>query len=421
MRPDHVMFVGLRGSDYPRIADLPWRLSAIVRQGSSRALPPDALQRLSVVAGFETLGDPSDLTAYESSNLQIEEQAHDATRRLGLPRGVVGLYEHTVLPAARLRRTFGVPGLEPEVVEVCRDKVSMKNAARAGGVTAPEFRVLPEERTAESDAALRTFFDVAGPRLVAKPRRQAAAKGIHVVDSFDALRTLREQASLTDYEIEAFVAGDVLHVDGVVRGRRLLLLTASRYLHPPVDVGRDGIPLGSVLVSDRDLLARIEDRTRASLRALDVNDTVFHLELILTSSSELVFVELACRMGGGEIDWLHRTLLGVDLVREAILAGANAPSALSHRTDGVWTPTAGHAAWLMTPFPESGPGTVTGVDGLQDLPAAVVATKLPREGDLMSRDAVRPNSGSFLFQATTHTELRRAVDQVLRCYRVHTG
>lgn len=70
--------------------------------------------------------DPSDTTGYERQLDTIIKLADELAVEFGPPRAVVGIFEHTVYPAAVLRERFGLAGTPAEVALRCRDKVEVK-------------------------------------------------------------------------------------------------------------------------------------------------------------------------------------------------------------------------------------------------------------------------------------------------------
>ena len=115
-----------------------------------------------------------------------------------------------------------------------RDKLAMRNRARAAGIPCPEFVHVAQPRR-----RLREWTARVAPPWVLKPRSQAAAIGIRRLDSADELwRTIDALGDAqADYVLEQFVPGDVYHVDSIVFDGRIRFAIASRYRHA-ADGGR---------------------------------------------------------------------------------------------------------------------------------------------------------------------------------------
>ena len=150
----------------------------------------------------------------------------------------MGLFEHTVYPAAVLRDHFGVPGTRPQVALRCRDKVEMKRALEGSDVVVPKFWPVQESTTA---AELEQLLVGIPGRVVLKPRGQAGSAGVR---AFDSVADLLDQAAgagfENGYEVEEFVEGTVCHLDGVVRDGAVGFLSVSRYLGTCLEFEAEG-------------------------------------------------------------------------------------------------------------------------------------------------------------------------------------
>ena len=94
-----------------------------------------------------------------------------------------------------------------------RDKLAMRNRARAAGIPCPEF-----VHVLNHDGDCAEWTARVPPPWVLKPRSQAAAIGIRKIASTEELwRTLEALGDAqADYLLEQFVPGDVYHVDSIV-------------------------------------------------------------------------------------------------------------------------------------------------------------------------------------------------------------
>src|SRR3954467_2416785 len=89
-------------------------VTVLLHRYRAERLPTHVLARFARVAVFDT-DDPSDMAGYEKQLGRILALADELAGEFGPPRAVVGLFEHTVYPAAVLREHFGVPGTCAEV------------------------------------------------------------------------------------------------------------------------------------------------------------------------------------------------------------------------------------------------------------------------------------------------------------------
>ncbi|MET8233418.1 hypothetical protein ABZS77_22390 [Micromonospora sp. NPDC005298] len=239
-------------------------------------------------------------------------------------RGIVALHEKMVIMAARLRTTHRLPGLQLDTALLFRDKVRMKRAVHAHGVTVPDFRALDDD----GDLAA---VDWSRGRQIIKPRRGVGSNQTYVVDSLAAAREVwrRIGAPAGEYEIEEFVDGDMFHCDGIVRDGRVLHLSVGQYHARPGNVA-PGAVAGSFLLPDGPVAQRIAEMHGRVVDALGLRSGVTHLEVFHTPEGRLVFCEIAARPGGGGIDRMVLRRHGVHLREAAIRIEADLPPAPAH-------------------------------------------------------------------------------------------
>lgn len=212
---------------------------------------------------------------------------------------VIALSEYDLLPAGRVREALGVPGQTEDEVLPARDKLVMKAAAQAAGVRVP--------RSASAAAAGTPGWD--GPTVL-KPLAGASSEGVRVFPSpAAALRAGRDgDTPAGELEIEEFIEGPIVHVDGILADSRPVAVQASRYVGTCLGYA-EGAPLGSVQI---DTDPGLVEWTLGCLAAVGISTGPFHLELIETADGP-VFLEVGARFGGADVVDTFELATGVRL------------------------------------------------------------------------------------------------------------
>lgn len=243
---------------------------------------------------------------------------------------VLSLSEFGILEAVGIRRHLGLPGPSAARIELVRDKVRMKEALAGSGIRHPRFVSAPP---------------ACGPlpwsgRTVLKPRAGASSEGVMVLDTArEALAAYRKLADRESYQLEEHIEGDILHIDGLMQDGRFLELAAGRYVNKPVEYA-DGLPLGSHQIP---LTEAHRDLAREASLALGIEEGCVHLEAFHTAGDELVFLEVANRVGGAGVVTAHERGHGVHLPSHEIavrLGMARPPRS---------APSGRHHGWLAFP------------------------------------------------------------------------
>jgi biotin carboxylase len=210
----------------------------------------------------------------------------------------------TMLPAAYISDVFNIPGPRLADVDYYRNKRKMKDRLAEKGI-----RVIRDIDPPVGGAAFPL------PCVVKRPDG-AAALGVQIcrtAEEFEGQRDALAGGSL----LEEYVEGDFFHVDGAFNEHGLAAVPHA-YLNNCYNHYVNREPLGSVGIDDQRLKRRLLDFAEQVLRALPLPEGVFHLEIIRNKNDELVFLEIACRLGGGEIYTNFLDVYGVDLVGYSI-------------------------------------------------------------------------------------------------------
>jgi biotin carboxylase len=412
----HVVHVGFHAAEADAAGFDAYTVTAVMRRESAARLAPDLAARFARIALLD-LPDSDDLEAYDRAIDPIVELVTGLAGEFGGPAAIVGLYEHTTLPAARLREHFRVPGTDVWTATLCRDKVRMKQALEEAGMRVPRFLAV-DPSTSRKD--LERFARTIPGRIVLKPRSQAASFGVRILDNAAGLLALAADDRIEPgYEAEEFIEGTILHLDGIVRDGAIRWFSASKYLDSCYSFQYEGVPLASVTLDDPVLAARTFQFTADVLRGLRLTDSAFHLEAFLTPGGELVFLEIGNRFGGAGVPDQHRVIYGVDLRRESVLACTGGLSELAVPATALDHPAAGASGWLYMPLTEKRHCRVTCIHGQDDLPASVVRADIPAVGDVLNDSPdTWPAAGRFLLRGTSTAAVEQDMTKIAETYSV---
>jgi hypothetical protein len=258
---------------------------------------------------------------------------------------VVATGEDDLFRAARMRELFGLPGPSSADVLVFRDKVIMKQRAIAAGI--PVARHVEVQTMTD---IVRFVREVKYP-IVVKPVRGMGSAETRVLRSdvdlalFADKRPFGSNLGLPHLLAEKFVEGALCHVNGLLLGGRMQVVSPSRFIHTALEYVRDQSFLGSYVMGpdnpDRERLATFATRVMAAFPSPP--ECIFHLECFLAPRGEIVLCEVACRLGGNGINEEVRLSYGVDMKIEwlrsqliGLKAGdvRTAPKGLSDRLAG---------------------------------------------------------------------------------------
>ncbi|MEU0949481.1 ATP-grasp domain-containing protein [Streptomyces canus] len=236
------------------------------------------------------------LTIERSGSGDIATAVLSAVAKLPKPDTIIALSEFDQIPAAHVRQELGVPGPGVDEALAVRDKLVMKSAVAAAGLRTPQFAPLEEAlRNGPQSLPWQT-------RTVLKPVAGASSKETYTFAStsevLDAVRGGKLSSATAEFEIEEFIEGSILHLDGLLAANEPVVIQASRYVGTCLDYAH-GKPLGSAHAdTDPDLI----DWALRCLKAVGIESGPFHLEAIETVQGP-VFLEVGARCGSvGVVD-----------------------------------------------------------------------------------------------------------------------
>ncbi|MDQ3380791.1 MAG: ATP-grasp domain-containing protein [Actinomycetota bacterium] len=231
--------------------------------------------------------------------------------------GVLTVSADRAVPVvAAVAETLGLPGIGTETAHRMTHKLAMRSALADAGVPQPLFAAV---RSAEDSASA---LEESGIPAVLKPVDSGGQRAVFRVESAaDLERDLEEalaESPTNEAMVEAFVDGIEMNGIVIARGGEATLLTLSDRLRPP------GIGFGvgwmhvypPTIPSDQ--LERAERIAVESVRALGLRDGIAFPQLIASPDGNVVVVEVAARIPGGQMADLVRHAVGVDLVEIAL-------------------------------------------------------------------------------------------------------
>jgi biotin carboxylase len=227
---------------------------------------------------------------------------------------VIALDDFDVERAAALREHMRLPGMGETAARYFRDKLTMREGARAGGIPEPEFTpTWPRE-------ALHQWMERVPPPWVLKPRSEAAATGIHKVhEQGEVWRLLEMLGDRQSYFLlEQYLPGTVCHVDSVIWQGEVLFAEAHCYARPPFDVTHaGGVFCTRTLPRESDEARELRALNARVLKALGMTRGVSHTEFIRAEQDgSYYFLETSSRVGGAHIAEMVEAATGLNLWRE---------------------------------------------------------------------------------------------------------
>lgn len=284
---------------------------------------------------------------------------------------IVAVDDEGVLAAAAASERLGIGKNPFAAVEATRNKATMRRLLEKDGIGQPRFEVV--EAADDEPGAVAAAADRVGYPAVVKPTTLSASRGVVRVDDRDeaakaaiTVRAVATSAGCLPGEpllVEAFVPGDEVALEGLLRDGRLEVLAIFDKPDP-----LDGPYFEETIYvtpsrHDASLLDEVRKVLEGACRAIGLVDGPVHAEARLSpsgsrASSRVVVLETAARTIGGKCSKALRFASSRSL-EEIVLAHAVG-------SDGASTPIREREASGVFMLPVPSTGRFLGIDGAND-------------------------------------------------------
>jgi formate-dependent phosphoribosylglycinamide formyltransferase (GAR transformylase) len=304
------------------------------------------------------------LTHYESIGSVVDEDALMRAVRWVQSKVWVDRLEATVeahiMGAARVREACGIPGTSTRTAWLCRDKPSMKEVLRAGGIPCAR------STAASSAEEARAFAREVGFPVILKPRDAAGASGTYKADDAGGLDAAIAATHLdrgAQVALEEFIEGhegfyDTLAIDGQVAVEfathyypNVLEAMRTRWISPQF--------ITTNRIDSAEGYAEVKALGRRVLPLLGIGTSATHMEWFYGPKG-LHFSEIGCRPPGVRAWDLYCAANEMDLYRE--WANAIVHGRLFQ------VPSRRYSAGIVALRP-SQDGRISGYEGVEELQA----------------------------------------------------
>jgi biotin carboxylase len=224
--------------------------------------------------------------------------------------------DRAVPVVAEVTERLGLPSIGATTAHLMTHKVGRRRTLADAGVPQPRFAAVRDLRGS------RSAIETVGVPAVLKPADSGGQRGLFRIESRDDLdrhlhSALAESRS-GEAIVESFVDGIEMNGIVVARNGESTLLTLSDRLRPPgIGFGVGWIHVFPASIYG-DQLARAEQVAVQAVQALGLRDGIAFPQLIAAPDGEVVIVEVAARIPGGQMADLVRHAVGVDLVEIAL-------------------------------------------------------------------------------------------------------
>ena len=227
---------------------------------------------------------------------------------------VVAFSEFDIEFAGLIRDLLNINGQRFRKSELFRNKFKMKTLVKELGIEVPAFSRV------SSTADVSDFAKIEGYPIVVKPIDGAG--GVNTVVLNNQTELIQNNAFWDNFNngvaiVEKYIYGSMYHIDGFILEGKTLFSMCSRYVGTCLDFQKGNGLASHQLTVGSEIDTALKNYTeRLITQICDRFDNFpFHLEVFQNEENDLIFCEIASRIGGAMVNDTTRLTLGVDLAK----------------------------------------------------------------------------------------------------------
>ncbi|MGW1377479.1 ATP-grasp domain-containing protein [Streptomyces sp. NPDC002446] len=339
---------------------------------------------------------PDAVEVVETETFDTERVAELLGRTPDL-RGLISSTDTWMPVGAELTARFGLPGLDPAVLRLTRDKAAVRDRLFGAGLT----RARAAEADARDSGAAALLVKEVGLPSILKDSAGTGSQNVWLVrderELDAALRAAAGRQLKGRLFAEPYFSGPVYSAETLTWAGRTRLLGVSSRLMSPEPRFREEVTAFPVAFPQERQVA-LERWLGDVLAAIGYTDRFAHIEFALTTAGPEV-VEINPRIGGALVGEGLCRALGVNVYEAMVEASlGRRPGLMDAELPG------GPAVAFVLGYPRQ-PGVFTGVTGLDrlpDMPGSPAWYPIKRTGDAIEHlDDSRGYAGIVYAEAET--------------------
>lgn len=313
-----LIFLTQRNYGYYNLAqttkNLP-RRTALLTENTLKQFPNEFKSYFTHIYPIKLATGSDLISSYSLDENSVSAAVEKEIKIVGDPKKInfVNSDEFSLLLTGKLRDRYGIPGAGEAQLNLYRDKDLMKKQVAKHNIRVPKHQLLDTNKQELAEYYQQLIASL-GNIIVIKPVAGAGSISTHVITSLteflDFYPSLR--ATGLEFEVDEYITGEVFHCDSVIQHGKILHSIASEYLFPNITYPQGKMMTSITLDPNNSLSQRIIDFNQQIIAALGYIDGITHLEVFHTKKDELVFLEIAARLPGGETVPNYAQMTGIN-------------------------------------------------------------------------------------------------------------
>lgn len=198
----------------------------------------------------------------------------------------------------------GLTQYNPDTAKLFRNKDLMKLFLKKYKIRMPHHCLFnPALSYAE-------YVNLLGKKIIAKPLDMAGSIGVYIIDNLFDFQSVLPQLHKGSYELEAYIDGNLFHVDSIRIHNMTVSSIVCEYSYPLATFKQGCVSASIPIIPSHPHYADLQQINEQVLNAFN-EDGIFHAEYFVDEQNQVVFLEIAARSPGHPEYCLYKNIYGV--------------------------------------------------------------------------------------------------------------
>ena len=280
-------------------------------------------EKMNIIEIIDDWDDPEFLPILENheTRIRVKDSSNDFFVLSALIRNnideidvVISPYEYTLANASIMAKILKVDYvISPLTAIACRDKIIQKNKL-FGKVLLPHYIEYQNGITFEE------LKQLVGVPFIIKPSSGTGTLFTYKISDKSTFSEVKPKLDdiynrFNAIIVESYISGTEYYVDGWFSSFKLQQFIVSKYVTPLLNIQNGEITQGISLKRNihKDLYYEVDILLKKVMEALDLKNSVFHLEFFIDGKGEIIFSECAARLGGSMVEEKFKFNFNIDM------------------------------------------------------------------------------------------------------------
>ncbi len=316
-------------------------------------------------------------------------------------------FEKYIEIGSKIKKRFGFYDSDKENSKIMRNKFLMRNFFEKKNFKVPKYHLI------ETQEEIKDIFLKEKTKLVLKPIDGFGSEKTHLIESKKDINKI-ESFNNERKILEEYIPGKEYRLDFIVANNKLCSLLVGEYLEKPIFTIKSKKGRRCIYYNkNTEFYQKMSSYVEKIIESSDIENGVFHLEVYRTKMDEIIFGEIAIRLGGGYLDKIYKNYFNID-ISDVILKNEIGDLELFNVKE-----YAGYIGVIYFPYINGKIKKISTEENFKNFNSIKEIKFLNKKGDfLKARDDSMKRTGYCILESKSKRDLENLMNEVLEKFEI---